>query len=62
MEHRKEQHIGDTVRIRRPPKVFTDPIGRTVWMSDVKPGEFELNDETAANDDPYDSTGAWVTP
>ncbi len=61
MKHSKEQHIGDTVRIRRPPKVFTDAVGGTVWMSDVEPGEFELCDEPVINTDPYDRAGAWQT-
>ena len=60
MKHSKEQHIGDTVRIRRPPKVFTDAVGGTVWMSDVTPGEFELCDEPGINTDPYDREGAWL--
>ncbi|MDJ0749873.1 MAG: hypothetical protein QNJ11_10340 [Woeseiaceae bacterium] len=61
MEHFKKQHIGDTVRIRRPPKVFTDVVGRTVWMSDVEPCELELRDEPAIDTNPYDRTGAWLT-
>ena len=61
MEHIKEQHIGDTVRIRRPPKVFTDAVGGTVWMSDVKPCELELCDEPVVNANPYDHAGAWLT-
>jgi len=45
--------IGDTVRIRRPPKVFTDYLGRTVWMSGVDSFELELNMEFIASTDPY---------
>ena len=61
MEPFKEQHIGDTVRIRRPSKVFTDAVGGTVWMSDVKPCELELCDEPANDTDPYEKTGNWMS-
>ncbi|MDJ0709116.1 MAG: hypothetical protein QNJ14_01945 [Woeseiaceae bacterium] len=57
----KEKHIGDTVRIRRPPKVFTDAIGGTVWMSDIQPCELELSDEPVIGTNPYDKSGAWLS-
>ena len=47
--------IGDTIRIRRPLRVYTDEQGRTTWMSEVEPVELELELEPAANSDPYDS-------
>lgn len=46
--------IGDTVRIRRPPRVFTTVLGQNIWMGDVEPYELEL--EHKASTDPYDST------
>ncbi len=54
MEHSNHQHIGDTIRIRRPPKVFTDILGRTTWMSDVEPLELELELHAIISTDPYD--------
>ena len=48
-------HIGDTVRIRRPPRVFTNDRGRTVWMSEVEPVELEIELDTAVSTNPYDS-------
>ena len=44
----------DTVRILRPPpRVFTDMLGRNVWMGDVEPVELGL--EIEVNTDPYNS-------
>lgn len=54
MEHSNQHHIGDTIRIRRPPKVFTDILGRTTWMSDVEPLELELEIRAVTSTDPYD--------
>ena len=48
-------NIGDTVRIRRPPRVFTNDRGRTVWMSEVDPVELDLELDTAVSTNPYDS-------
>lgn len=48
-------HIGDTVRIRRPPKVRTSALGHSVWMPDVDTIELEVEDDTAAGCDPYDT-------
>ena len=45
--------VGDTVRIRRPPRVFTTVLGQNVWMGDVEPCELEL--ERPVNTNPYDS-------
>ena len=48
--------IGDTIRIRRPPpRVFTNPLGRNVWMGEVAPCELEL--EPPVGTDPYDNAG-----
>lgn len=58
MQNRNLNTIGDTIRIRRPPRVFTNETGRTVWMSDVEPVELELELDSFASDDPYDSCGA----
>lgn len=57
----EETHIGDTIRIRRPPKVTTDDLGHNVWMSDVDPVSLELETEDTASYDPYDTAAgdAW---
>lgn len=57
----KDTHIGDTIRIRRPPKVTTDDLGHNVWMSDVEPAALELETEDNAGVDPYDTAAgdAW---
>ncbi len=52
--------LDDTVRILRPPpRVFTDALGRNVWMGEIEPLELEL--EQAAVNDPYNSLAkqAW---
>ena len=51
----KGTHIGDTVRIRRPPKVTTDELGHNVWMSGVEPLEDALELEPCPGFDPYDT-------
>ena len=48
-------NIGDTVRIRRPPRVFTNNRGRTVWMSEVEPVELDLELDSTVSTNPYDS-------
>ena len=53
MENTKS--IGDTVRIRRPPRVFTNEHGQTIWMSAVEPVELEIELDTDIGTDPYDS-------
>ena len=57
MDGMNTNNIGDTIRIRRPPRVYTNERGRTVWMSDVEPVEFELELEldAAVSTNPYDS-------
>ncbi len=57
MDGMNTNNIGDTIRIRRPPRVYTNEHGRTVWMSDVEPVECELELEldTVVNTNPYDS-------
>jgi hypothetical protein len=55
MDSVKEDNIGDTIRIRRPPRVFTDEHGRTIWMSDVEPVELEIELDSAVSTNPYDS-------
>ena len=62
MKHRESQHIGDTIRIRRPARVFTDPLGRCVWMGDVDPCELDLESDTATDTDPYNCTGTGFDP
>ena len=53
--------LGDTVRIERPPpKVFTDPIGRNIWMSGVEPCRLELESDADAETNPYDRFGSKV--
>ncbi len=61
MKQESPNRIGDTVRIQRPPpKVFTDPIGRNVWMSGVEPCQLELESDDGCNTNPYDSFGSKV--
>jgi len=48
-------NIGDTIRIRRPPRVFTNEHGGTTWMSDVEPVELEIELDQAIDTDPYNS-------
>ncbi len=53
--------LGDTVRIERPPpKVFTDPIGRNIWMSGVEPCALELESDADTDTDPYERFGSKV--
>ena len=50
----EKNHIGDTVRVLRPPpRVFTNTIGQNVWMGEVKDVELELEDPVES--DPYNS-------
>ncbi len=59
MNASKRNHIGDTVRIERPPpKVFTDELGRNVWMSGVEPCGLELEVDPTRECDPYNSGSA----
>ena len=52
MNSKSEDRLGDTVRLLRPPpKVFTDPLGRNVWMGEVEVLELEPVQEV--NTDPY---------
>ncbi|MEO1247377.1 MAG: hypothetical protein AAFX56_16950 [Pseudomonadota bacterium] len=51
----KSTHIGDTVRIRRPPKVVTDELGHNVWMSGLEPVELELEGDGTISFNPYDT-------
>ena len=48
-------HIGDTIRIRRPPKVRTNALGHSVWMPDVETVELEVADDSLNGFDPYDT-------
>ena len=61
MKHGDSQHIGDTIRIRRPPRVFTDALGHNTWMGGVDPCELDLETD-AANTDPYNSVGTESRP
>ena len=45
---------GDTIRIRKPPRVFTNPLGQNVWMGEVEPCD-ELELENPGSTNPYDS-------
>ncbi len=57
MSDNSKNRIGDTVRVLRPPpRVFTDDLGKNVWMGDVEPVELELEDAPAA--DPYNSSSS----
>lgn len=54
MSVESNQESGDTVRILRPPpRVYTDPLGRNIWMGEVEPLEMAL--ETPSNTDPYNT-------
>ncbi len=55
MDIKTTNHIGDTIRIRRPLRVFTDELGRTTWMKDVEPVELELEPDSSPSTNPYDS-------
>ena len=59
MDGMQEKNIGDTIRIRRPPRVFTNEYGRTVWMSDVEPVELEIEPDLGVSTNPYDSCSAY---
>jgi hypothetical protein len=48
-------NIGDTIRIRKPPRVFTNEKGDTIWMSEVEPVELEMELDRVVSTDPYDS-------
>lgn len=52
---------GDTVRILRPPpRVYTNPLGRNIWMGDVEPLELAL--DNPPNTDPYNTVEAGGHP
>ena len=55
MEKTNRNNIGDTIRIRRPPRVFTNEKGDTIWMSEVEPVELEIELDQFVSTDPYDS-------
>ena len=55
MEKMKANNIGDTIRIRRPPRVFTNEKGDTIWMSEVEPVELEIELDQIICTDPYNS-------
>ncbi|MCH8135830.1 MAG: hypothetical protein IIB77_07625 [Proteobacteria bacterium] len=56
MNNTETTHIGDTLRIRRPPRVITDELGRTAWMGAVESCDLELDSRVST--DPYNSTVA----
>ena len=54
MSENLKEKSGDTIRILRPPpRVYTDTLGRNVWMGDVDPLELAL--EQPLNTDPYNT-------
>lgn len=53
MDNAVTNNIGDTISIRRPPRVVTDELGHNSWMGEVDAYEFQL--ETIENFNPYDS-------
>ena len=57
MEKMKANNIGDTIRIRKPPRVFTNEKGDTIWMSEVEPVELEIELDRLINTHP-DNSGA----
>ena len=57
MEKPGKYKLDDTVRLLRPPpRVFTNALGRNIWMGDVEPTELEL--EQVIDTDPYNSAKA----
>jgi len=61
MNSKSEERLGDTVRLLRPPpKVFTDPLGRSVWMGEVEVLELEPVQEVST--DPYNSADTAPDP
>ena len=61
MDSTNPNNIGDTIRIRRPLRVYTDELGRTTWMREVEPVELELELDPARSTNPYDSLCAFST-
>lgn len=55
MKSMKTNNIGDTIRIRKPPRVYTNEKGDTIWMSEVEPVELEIELDRITETDPYDS-------
>jgi hypothetical protein len=55
MKYMNTNNIGDTIRIRKPPRVFTNEKGDTIWMSEVEPVELEVELDHVPETDPYDS-------
>jgi hypothetical protein len=55
MDTSTENHIGNTVRIRRPPRVLTDALGRNTWMGGIEP--CDLNIEFTVSTDAYNRAG-----
>ena len=54
MSENLKEKSGDTIRILRPPpRVYTDTLGRNVWMGDVDPLELALEDPVST--DPYNT-------
>lgn len=49
-----ETHIGDTVRLRRPPQVVTDALGHNIWANSIEDADFELESPDVATD-PYNT-------
>ena len=48
------ENTEETVRLQRPPpRVFTDSIGRNVWMGDIEVVNLELVQTTGS--DPYNT-------
>jgi len=55
MKRMNVNNIGDTIRIRKPPRVYTNEKGDTIWMSEVEPVELEIELDRVKDTDPYDS-------
>lgn len=54
MSSKLEERSGDTVRLLRPPpRVFTDPQGRNVWMGEIE--VLELEPVQVVTTDPYNT-------
>ena len=54
MSSKLDDRSGDTVRLLRPPpRVFTEPCGRNVWMGEVE--ALDIEPVQVVNTDPYNS-------
>ena len=60
MDSTNRNNQDDTIRIRRPSRVYTDDLGHTVWMGAVEPCELELEGATDAGSRQGECAGVWL--